>query len=154
MNSDVMGVCALPGHESSRAQPSLWESRRGKEPIEEMEERHRQARFLCQRCPLLDPCERALSDMELKSIPIDGVMAGRYGDVAYGSLWEGDVQRTCAVCGELMNPQRKYRKRTPPVARNHMGEGLCEECFPIFSRKNRSAAVRNLKAKRSSRRSA
>ena len=129
---DVSGICQLPEHRPISGQPTLWESKRGHEPWSEVEARHREARILCRRCPLISACEQALSEHERDSESIDGVMAGRYCDVGFSSPPQ-EIQRQCAACGIRLHRQGS-RRPIPAGRRRHVGEGLCVECHPAFGR--------------------
>lgn len=129
---DVSGFCQLPQHKPTSETPTLWESKRGHEKWPEVEDRHREARILCRRCPLIAVCEQALSDYEKDSKEVDGVMAGRYCDVGFSSLPQ-ERQSKCAGCGIRLHRQGSP-KNIPRGRRRHVGEGLCDECHPKFGR--------------------
>lgn len=123
--------------------PSLWDTKAdGETTVDAMKERNQKAMVLCQACPLLDACEAMLSDHEKQSIAISGVVAGRYCDVPQGAVTQGAEPRqvTCRGCHEPMQPQhlapRRRKKRLS--VRIHRGEGLCDWCYPRFSRVARS----------------
>lgn len=139
----ITGICGQPGNEPTATTPSLWESRRPREPAEAVQARHQKARILCHRCPLLTACERALSDYEQAGIPIDGVTAARYSDVKYGSQWQGDIQTHCAGCAAPLIPQkREYQLKNTQNKKQHIGEGLCEDCYPALARTTQKAQPR------------
>lgn len=127
------GICVHPRFRSSIEAPSLWESRRDsmRELHSVVAERHRQAKVLCKMCPLLRQCEQALSDFEKAGTPVDGVMAGRYADTGGYHGSKVNVLKVCEGCGQRMIPQRK---KPQPDQRQHVGEGLCQDCYPMFGR--------------------
>lgn len=134
---DEVGICQRQRHRSTPGTPSLWETIRPKEAHEAAEERHLQARLLCQQCPLLRPCEQMLSDMEKAAQPVDGVVAGRWSDCIAETPRVGvPRQDTCRACKQQMRPQRSPRPISPRsrIVRRHVGEGLCHECAPNFKR--------------------
>lgn len=134
---ESMGICGQESYASTRSLPSPWESQRTVEKQYEAEKRHRRARVLCYKCPLFDACERALSDMERAGISVDGVMAGRYSDIPLADGYTSTFQSECIACGAGLIPQhRRPRKKFPKSAKRHVGEGLCEECYPLLSRLN------------------
>lgn len=130
-----------------------WDSRlhrdgRGEQAKEAVAKRHNLARQLCQRCPLLEACERYLSATERAGIRVDGVVAGRYSDTpSHGWILgpahipdgnEEGRQTNCRACGQPMWPQVVSPERaTERGGQRHVGEGLCEICFPRFARHNR-----------------
>lgn len=110
-----------------------WDGRRPHEETEQVLDRHRQARILCRRCLLLDACERALADMEAQRLHVDGVMAGRYSDVRSQANTDAAMRQTsCRGCCVPLIPRGgQYVTAKPrPGARPHVGEGLCEDCWP------------------------
>lgn len=125
-----------------------WDGPRPDEESVRVRQRHSKARSFCQRCVLLEVCEEALSDMERASIHVEGVMAGRYSDVrGYGQSSRDREfrQANCKFCGVVMRPQAPSQQRdlktiTVQFAR-HMGEGLCEGCWPTKRRARRQTAV-------------
>lgn len=109
----------------------LWESAQPGESSARVAYRHARARAECLRCPLLEACESALSDMEVSRLPVDGVMAARYSDVGVPS--EGKIlQDRCLVCGHQMAPQGGWgaMRMYPTTALRHVGQGLCNKCWP------------------------
>lgn len=150
MDDGVLGVCQRPENQSAPGEPSLWESqmpweRRAKKAVDTFKARHVKARIECSRCPLLEPCERYLSDMEERGLRVDGVVAGRYSDVSqYGYSKPRDEignQSRCRVCREFMWPRAAPPdKLTPDIPRQHQGEGLCDLCHRRFSRQERRKA--------------
>lgn len=127
-------LCRHPRYQ--RRGRNLWETR-PKEPTEQRRERHAQARMLCQSCPLLEACEAALSDLEVQGLGVDGVMAGRMSDVpGYGVV---EKQDRCRVCGLRLQPQKRVaeKRRLLPGQRPHVGEGLCDRCYPEHHRQAR-----------------
>ncbi|EEI16333.1 hypothetical protein HMPREF0298_1919 [Corynebacterium lipophiloflavum DSM 44291] len=115
----------------------MWDGRRPKEPTQQVHDRHTEAKLLCRRCPLLTACERALSDLERAGLHVDGVMAGRYSDVRSHMLRNEAQfhQTTCRGCAAPLIPQGGVGAKTkpPPKARRHIGEGLCEDCYPVLA---------------------
>ncbi len=138
--SDLWGL--EPGEERSalcwykrwEGDVSPWDGRRPSEPTEDTLARHEKARLICRRCPLITACERALSDLERQALRVDGVMAGRYSDVHPGVAGGESAfcQRVCRGCQVPLIPQGTIHPRTkiPADARPHLGEGLCEDCYP------------------------
>lgn len=133
-------TAALCWYKRNTARISPWDGRAPKEASEDVQKRHEYARTQCHRCPLLHACERALSDMEKKRLRVDGVMAGRYSDVATNSGEDEFTQLHCRGCTTPLLPQGgiEHRRKVPHGARRHLGEGLCEQCYPRLAR-----AVRN-----------
>lgn len=133
-------TAALCWYKRNTAPISPWDGRAPNEAREAVLARHEIARVQCQRCPLLTACERALSDMEKQSLRVDGVMAGRYSDVATHSGEHEFAQLRCRGCNAPLLPQggTHNRRKVPLGARQHLGEGLCEECYLRLAR-----AVRN-----------
>lgn len=127
------GFCAHPQFRGTSAKPSLWESRREntREPHNEAADRHRRARLMCRACPVLEQCESLLSSFERHGDPVDGVMAARYADTGGYAGSKVNVLKGCEGCGEQMIPQRRKPR---PNQRRHVGEGLCQDCYPTFSR--------------------
>lgn len=111
---------------------------------------HAKARVLCASCPVLEACERYLSDMERAGVCVAGVVAGRYCDLLPNSVSGAGPQRlppadaperqtTCRGCGQRMWPQRASPQRVAETpAPQHQGEGLCNDCYPHLSRTNRT----------------
>ena len=143
----MLGICQRPEHQSAPGEPSLWESqmpweRRLKGQEDPVEARHAKARIECASCPLLEPCESYLADLEERGLSVDGVVAGRYSD-AFQKGWTRPRDRSwtqarCRVCSELMWPRATPpEKITPELPRQHQGEGLCDRCHPRFSRQAR-----------------
>lgn len=143
-NTDLWGL--EPGEEANalcwykRWSASIipWDGRAPRESTEEVAARHEKARLICHRCPLLAACEQALSAMERQGLRIDGVMAGRYSDVrdSLGSREDGFRQAECRGCQVPLLPMRSnsWRVKPPAGARQHVGEGLCSECYPQLAR--------------------
>src|SRR5699024_3902887 len=109
------------------------------ESTESVKLRHQAAILACAQCPRLEACEADLTESEKAGIPIDGVMAGRYSDTA--TWWmrgcpemTAFMQTHCRACQEEMRPHipGKRSKHTPD--RRHVGEGMCDQCYPVFSR--------------------
>ena len=143
MYNDAMGICQRRDMAATDMQPSLWDAKRdGADTVEDMLFRHRKARVYCHQCPLLDACEAMLSEHEKLGIAISGVVAGRYSDVSQGAVTQGadPRQRTCRGCHEPMQPQHvaPRRRKKPLHVRIHVCEGLCDECYPRFSRAARN----------------
>lgn len=136
-----IGICQQAEHRPKPGVPSLWDSMHGREPWEHVQKRHREARILCRKCPLLFACEQALSDYEKHSEEVDGVMAARYCDVGYSSS-SRERQTHCSGCQVRLHRQGSTRKMRASH-RRHVGEGLCSECYPQFSThsSDRRAAV-------------
>ena len=128
-DDEPLGVCQQKHYRGN----NLWEGRRATETEDDVAERHRIAKILCHRCPLLDVCEHALYDMERQGLRVDGVMAGRYSDVwTVVNKAHGEYQHYCRGCGEKM----VRAARTPkPGQLAHCGQGLCSECYPALARK-------------------
>lgn len=127
MIDDGQGSCQMmyaKGIESA----GLWDGQRRFEKSEEMKRRHSRARIMCWRCPALDDCEARLAEFEDRLEHIDGVVAGRYSIVRPD--FNGNLQKLCAGCGQALKI---------PNSRNsgldHVGEGLCRDCYPEFGRK-------------------
>lgn len=134
-------TAALCWHKRQTADVSPWDGSHPGESSEDVLARHEEARLRCHHCPLLEACERALSDMEKQALRVDGVMAGRYSDVAaYSNAERRYVQTTCRGCHTHLRPQGNvsYKRKLPAGARDHRGEGLCDQCYPRLAR-----AVRN-----------
>lgn len=128
---------ALCWHKRQTGKVSQWDGRQPQEPTTSVLARHERARLQCHHCPLLNACERALSEMEKKGLRVDGVMAGRYSDVLDYSKAERDLTQTnCRGCQATMRPQGRIgnSRRLPEQTRQHAGEGLCEDCYPRLSR--------------------
>ena len=138
---DGMGLCQQSAARPTEEHLSLWESRRDSsnpacaETNADAAARHARARAECSRCPLLDICEQALSDMERHGVLVDGVMAGRFSDLARASNGQPLASaRICRGCRREMAPQIdrwRTRRRSELI---HQGEGLCQHCWPRFSR--------------------
>lgn len=113
-----------------------WDSRQPEEPMESVEERHELARVECMRCPLLEICEQALSQLEREDLHVDGVMAGRYSDARLRSVDRSMTPRQshCEGCGQEMEPQAGMG-RGQPLDRHHVGQGLCDRCWPFMARR-------------------
>lgn len=141
-----VGVCQYQANRPRADWISPWEGRRERELTAAVRHRHHVAKLACARCPLLEECEQMLADHERQGLGIDGVVAGRYTDVV--DWWhnrEGErefYQQRCQACKEKMAPQRGYRgrPRTRRI-RTHVGEGLCADCWPSFSRAARRRAA-------------
>lgn len=131
---------ALCWYKHNTAPISPWDGRCPNEGTDEVQARHDIARLQCHRCPLLAACEKALSDMEKQGLRVDGVMAGRYSDVLIASVERDFTQTHCRGCKTPLSPQGgPSRNRTLPAGTSqHLGEGLCEQCYPRLAR-----AVRN-----------
>lgn len=125
------GICQQSGHRPTAETPSLWDSRQRLESLEDAQYRHREARILCRKCPLLTACEQALSDYEKHSEEVDGVMAARYCDIGYSTGLK-ERQTHCSACRRRLHRQGSKR-RLRSDHRRHVGEGLCSECYPQFS---------------------
>ena len=130
-------TAALCWYKRQSAGVSPWDGSHPRESYEEVFARHEEARLRCHRCPLLEACERALSDMEKQSLRVDGVMAGRYSDViAYSNGERRFVQTTCRGCSTPLRPQGDVsnNRKFSAGARDHRGEGLCDQCYPRLAR--------------------
>lgn len=127
---DGMGVCQRPANRSRADWISPWEGRLDYEKTPVLEQRHHRARVLCQRCPALAECEDRLAQFEREGLPVDGVVAGRYCDVAQVNR---EYQSHCAGCGKRLLAQAGKKLRAGQV--HHVGEGLCTECYPILRRR-------------------
>lgn len=138
MNDDK----ALCHRSRMKGETSLWDTRLPKESTQEMIARNLRAKLICHQCPLLEPCEKYLSACEQQDLPITGVIAGRYSDVRTRHMANDlmTLQRTCRACSAELIPQSGKTHYVSPQARAHKGEGLCEQCFPIFSRTARAVA--------------
>lgn len=137
--SDVVGACQRRSMAATATMPSLWDTKAPSETtVEPMRKRNQKAMILCQTCPLLDACEAMLADLEKQGIAISGVVAGRYSDVPVHPSNRGAEPRqiTCRGCHEQMLPQyvSPYCKQSPRPERCHVGEGLCDWCYPQISR--------------------
>ena len=137
--SDVVGTCQRRSMAATPTQTSLWDTKvDGETTVDVMRQRNQKAMVMCQACPLLEVCEAMLSDHEKQGIAISGVVAGRYSDVPVHASSQGAEPRqsTCRGCHEQMRPQyvsSHSKKRNQPEQR-HMGEGLCDRCYPQISR--------------------
>lgn len=116
--------------------PGPWESIRPKEEIKAFDRRQRRAKIDCHRCPILDACERYLSACEKQKIPIDGVVAGRWPDWTKSEITARvkRLQKHCRHCGHPMRPQWRATDPNPRNVPQHVGEGLCNACWPTHSR--------------------
>lgn len=141
MDADVKGLCQRSEFRTASG-PSLWDSGAYQELTTKVDARHVKARQLCHQCPLLEQCERMLSDFERRGEPIDGVVAGRYADVP-GLRKERPM---CLGCGvELISlaeqsearPDHRKAKLARRRRKAHIGEGLCRTCYPKLSRQAR-----------------
>lgn len=152
MYEDGQGICQQPkwrdAAEGGAGMP--WDSQlpsdgRGEKGKQTADKRHNLARKLCQRCPILDACERYLSDTERAGVRVDGVVAGRYSDTpSYGWILgpahipdgnEKGRQTNCRACGGPMWPQVTSPEKAQRLGgHRHIGEGLCELCYPRFAR--------------------
>lgn len=137
--SDVVGACQRRSMAATRTRPSLWDTKAPSETtVEPMRQRNQKAMILCQACPLLEACEAMLADHEKQGVAISGVVAGRYSDVPVHPSNRGAEPRqiTCRGCHEQMLPQyvSPYTKQKNPPERHHVGEGLCDWCYPQISR--------------------
>lgn len=133
---DTIGIC-----HGATGEDNLWSHVQDKLATGLKQRRWQQARLLCAQCPLLDACERYLADYEAKGIYIDGVVAGRFSDVDHPHIKNEHRQATCLGCGEMMRPRRRADAplvKHEHLERSHVGEGLCDKCYPIMSRKARS----------------
>lgn len=123
---------------------NVWETRFGERP-ELREQRHAKARALCSLCPVLEQCEEFLRTTEAKGILIDGIVAGRTSDVQFTGWGEKNfvVLRRCRACDVRLQPRRlgASGRALRPGQRPHRGEGLCDLCFPRFSRVARGKEV-------------
>lgn len=133
MTDHLIGTCQLPRARSTGADVSLWESRRSREDKDSVGQRHLRARLECWVCPVLEACEAALTDMERQGQHVDGVMAARYSDVKSRDAL-GIHQAKCRGCHVSLWPQAKDPDQMPSGRLRHVGEGLCETCWPAFSR--------------------
>ncbi len=121
-----------------------WDGARPGEEGRRVKQRHKWAAESCEDCVVLQACEMALSAMEKESLHVEGVMAGRYSDVRNPLVRKEEFRQTaCRFCKTVMKPQgdpawwnRSAAKRAGNF-RQHVGEGLCSECFPTRSRKAR-----------------
>lgn len=129
------GICQREEYRNPSSGIRLWESMHPREKSESVNHRHRNARILCRRCPLLDACEKYLTQCELAGASVDGVVAGRYCDVrVWGSV--ARYQSHCEGCGCPLIPREPgTRAAFGEGARRHAGEGLCKKCFPLLRRK-------------------
>lgn len=125
-----VGVCQRRSMAATTGKPSLWDPRSGREEEGVFQDRHHQAAVLCQQCPLLDACEAALSAHEKVGVYIAGVVAGRYSDVARRDNENRLVH--CRSCGDRMLPQAVVGGTAKQ--RKHVGEGLCDWCYPQWRR--------------------
>ncbi|RSZ61523.1 hypothetical protein EAH68_12725 [Corynebacterium hylobatis] len=134
--SDVLGICQLTANRARPDRPSLWDSRYTGEKIPDVLARHKAARLACVHCPLLNACEAMLSDHEAQGIHIEGVVAGRHTDfVAHWAKQDSDlVQTECRGCRRPLQPQKDRDRPLRGAQRPHVGEGMCEVCYPRFSR--------------------
>lgn len=147
MNTDMTpGTCQLRANHPTAKWVSPWEGRRQGELTAAVLHRHQAAKVACALCPRLEACEAFLSDFEKKDIEIDGIVAGRYSDVT--SWWRRGrqeetsfIQSTCRACQEEMKPQARARRYQNPATRRHVGEGMCDQCHPVFSRAARRGAA-------------
>ena len=118
----------------------LWDSITVEQPTKEMLIMQARARVLCLQCPLLEACEDYLSACEQEGLAVDGVIAGRFSDV-YAGNWqlEHQIQSHCLGCQTHMLPQKVPPRRDPEqfrsLRRKHVGEGLCDQCYPALSRR-------------------
>lgn len=140
------GLCWVAANRPPAGTPSLWDGRWHRESTDEVKLRHQAARLACAQCPRLEGCEKALSEFEELGIAIDGVMAGRYCDV--GLWWTRGrpelamfLQTNCRACGEEMRPRVPGKLAKYTTDRRHVGEGMCDKCFPVFSRAARRGAA-------------
>lgn len=136
MDSEIVGICQQKEFQATNNSASLWDPIVSREKYEQVDRRHKIARTLCRKCPLLEPCERMLADAEERGEIIAGIVAARLSDVKSPDRH----QHSCVVCGEKMRPRRHVSKgivkpTSPP--RDHVGEGLCDRCYPVFSRSAR-----------------
>lgn len=126
MIDDGQGICQkmyAKGIESA----GLWEGQRRFERAEDMKRRHSRARIMCWRCPALDDCEAYLAGREAKLEHIDGVVAGRYSIIRPD--FKGTLQSLCAGCGQALKIPNSRK-----AGLEHVGEGLCRDCYPEFGR--------------------
>ena len=133
-------------HQSVRRSPdhrNLWESHHFRESTETMRARHEIARAYCAQCPLLNSCEEMLSACEAEGTFIDGVVAGRY-TVLQSHGHHQPRQEKCKVCGVKLWPPNTRRQRLFPGEAKHAGEGLCEQCFPMASRRGNGMPTREM----------
>lgn len=137
MNELEGGLCQRAGLSSEER--LLWEDTKHREKQPAREIRHRQARILCNRCPVLELCEERLVKLESEGIRVDGVVAGRYSTVKIGYF--ATTQTHCQCCGNYLQLAgknefgKKIKQR--PGALEHAGEGLCVECYPTFRRRKK-----------------
>lgn len=129
----IHAICRIRRRQMDADGVDLWEGVVDKENFRKLEARHVKARLLCARCPVLEECEEYLSDLERKGKRVDGVCAGRYSDVPPRGSARACVQLNCRTCGQPMAPQAEG---VDPET-THQGEGLCGNCYPLFSRKTR-----------------
>lgn len=99
-----------------------WESERDKELSEMMKLRAIQ---LCQQCPALAACERALRDLEKQGRPVAGIVAGR--------VWTEPPPR-CSSCNREMKPRGTPR---PRLRKGEVIRANPHLCLPCWQRKNR-----------------
>ncbi|MBA1834149.1 hypothetical protein [Corynebacterium wankanglinii] len=148
------GICQKnTWREAARRGEELpWDSRLGYErrgtSLDVTTARHDRARGLCQCCPVLEACEQYLSDMERAGVGVDGVIAGRYSDTPTRGWNSGpkklppapyEGQQThCRACRTAMWPQAADPELVATQGGpRHLGEGLCEHCYPRFARHGR-----------------
>lgn len=152
MIEEGQGICQQRKWRASaiKGKPLPWDARlpadgHGAAAKKRAHARHDRAREICNRCPIIDACERYLAAAERAGIRVDGVVAGRYSDApTYGWMTgpknmptgnEEGRQTTCRACREPMWPQiisdEKARQRG---GKKHVGEGLCNQCYPHFAR--------------------
>ena len=124
---DGQGICQRMAAKS-HPDAQLWEGQLRFEKQEEMQRRHLRARILCWRCPALEDCEARLAEHESRFEHVDGVVAGRYSIIRPD--YHGNLQKLCAGCGQAL---KIPRSRNPGL--DHVGEGLCRDCYPEFGRK-------------------
>lgn len=131
---DVRHVCRRPEHRARPGHPNVWETPPREMPKDRTVRVHH-ARILCLGCPALDWCEDRLARHETAGVFIDGVVAARYCDVTprQNVQW----QSTCLGCGCKLVAMRTWKNQSLQSSRDHLGEGLCRECYPSLSRTRR-----------------
>ena len=133
LETETVGICMRRENRGTATTPNLWEAPRDQERMASVVQRHQRARLLCRRCPLLDACESYLSATEKDGKRVGGVVAARYSDIR--PAWTEEWQSACAGCGKPMRPQHVSQRSKPrKTARIHVGEGLCDDCYPRLRR--------------------
>lgn len=136
MIDDKIGIC-----QGATGDENVWSHVEAKLDPRIKEQRWQEARLLCAQCPVLDACEAYVSDLEEQGVYIDGVVAGRFSDVDAAHVINDCRQDRCCGCGQRMLPRRHQGSsdlaKHEGIERVHVGEGLCDQCWPIMSRKAR-----------------